>query len=240
MPIHVRAADGDVARAVLLPGNPDRAEHIAQTFFKDARRYTHYRRMDGYTGTFEGIPVSVQTTGMGCPSASIICEELSQLGARTFVRIGTCGAIQPHIGLGDFIVATAACPCNEVSEALTGVPRFAPAADFGLVRAAVDAAEKRGARVHTGVVGTMDLFYDPRTALYEALRENGVLALEMEASAVLTIASRPGHRGACLLTVSDLIETQTRAEADALQAGVDSMIAVALEAIVRSERALAG
>lgn len=232
MPTHIRASNGDVAPNVLLPGDPDRAQYIAETFFDGPERYTDYRRMEGYTGTYRGLRVSVQATGMGCPSAAIMVEELITLGARNLLRIGTCGTIQPSIELGDLIVVTGACALNGLTTALVGVEGFAPVANHELVSAAESAARVKAMRRHLGVVATMDLFYDPRLELVENLRKYGVLALEMEASAVLTLGSRPGLRAGCLLTVSDLIASKTRATPQAIRAGVDDMVEVALGALL--------
>lgn len=232
MPIHIRANKGDVAPHVLLPGDPDRAQYIAERFLEAPQRYTDYRRMDGYTGTYRGTRVSVQSTGMGCPSAAIMIEELVTLGAQNLLRIGTCGTIRDGIALGDLIVVTGACALNSSTTALVGVEGYAPVANYELVAAADVAARSRGIRRHMGIVATMDLFYDPREELVEKLGKYGVLALEMEASVVLTIGARPGLRGGCLLTVSDLIASLTRATPEAIRAGVDEMVEVALDSLL--------
>ncbi|HZF59847.1 MAG TPA: purine-nucleoside phosphorylase, partial [Rubrobacter sp.] len=140
-PVHVRAEPGDFAESVLLPGDPLRAQYIAENFFEDARLVTKERGMLGYTGTYKGEPVSVQATGMGCPSASIVTEELIQLGARNLLRVGTCGGYHRDLALGDLIVATAATPQDGTVSSLTqGVP-YAPAAHFDVVHADHHAAE---------------------------------------------------------------------------------------------------
>src|ERR671917_1633279 len=109
-PVHVRAEPGELAQSVLLPGDPRRAKYIAENFFEDAKLVTEERGMLGYTGAYKGAPVSVQATGMGCPSAAIVTEELVQLGAKNLLRVGTCGSYHPEMKLGDLVVATAAAP----------------------------------------------------------------------------------------------------------------------------------
>lgn len=232
-PVHVRAEPGDFAESVLLPGDPRRARYIAENFFDDPKLVTEERGMLGYTGTYGGKPVSVQTTGMGCPSASIVTEELVQLGARNLLRVGTCGGYHRDLRLGDLIVATAAAPQDGTVATLTrGVP-YAPAAHFDLVHAAHHAAEKAGTRTFTGPIVSSDLFYDPQedpAALWSNL---GVLAVEMEAAAIFTIAAMHGVRAGCLLTVSDTISTESivRIEDSALKDAVDNMMRLALDTL---------
>src|SRR6516165_609840 len=133
MPIHVRANPGDYAPAVLCPGDPRRAEYIARTFFDGARQVNDERGMLGFTGTFEGRPVSVQTSGMGCPSAAIVYEELVQLGATRIIRVGTCGGLQPNMSMADVVVALAATPFDHTALTYTGGEPHAPVADWRLV-----------------------------------------------------------------------------------------------------------
>ena len=231
-PVHVRAEPGDIAESVLMPGDPRRARYIAENFFDDARLVTEERGMLGYTGTYEGKPVSVQTTGMGCPSAAIVTTELIQLGARNLLRVGTCGGYHGDMQLGDLVVATAAVPQDGTVAAITqGVP-YAPAAHFDLVHAAHHAAERARRRTFVGPIVSADLFYDPEenpAALWNGL---GVLAVEMEAAAVFTLAAMEGVRAGCLLTVSDTIgEEIVRIEDSELQGAVDDMVTLALDTL---------
>src|ERR687884_1079217 len=160
-PIHVRAEPGDLAESVLLPGDPLRARYIAENFFDDAKLVTEERGMLGYTGTYKGEPVSVQATGMGCPSASIVAEELIQLGAKNLLRVGTCGAYNRELRLGDLVVATSATPSDGTVASITrGLP-YAPAAHFDIVHAAYHAGEGSGRRTFVGPIVSSDLFYDP-------------------------------------------------------------------------------
>ncbi|QYJ16805.1 Purine nucleoside phosphorylase DeoD-type [Rubrobacter xylanophilus DSM 9941] len=232
MPVHVRAKPGDFAESVLLPGDPLRAEYIARTFFENPQLVTRERGMLGYTGSYRGKPVSVQTTGMGCPSAAIVVEELIQLGARNLVRVGTCGGYHREMRLGDLVVATAAAPQDGTVSSLTrGVP-YAPAAHFDIVHAAHHAAERYGRRVFVGPVVSSDLFYDPVEDPAGLWGRLGVLAVEMEAAAIFTIAAMRGVRAGCLLTVSDTIgEEVVRISDEDLRAAVDDMVELALDTL---------
>lgn len=231
-PVHVRAEPGDFAENVLLPGDPRRARYIAENFFEDARLVTEERGMLGYTGTYSGKPVSVQTTGMGCPSAAIVTNELVQLGAKNLVRVGTCGGYHRDMQLGDLVVATAAVPQDGTVSAITGGVPYAPAAHFDLVHAAHHAAEAAGRRTFTGPIVSSDLFYDPEedpAALWNSL---GVLAVEMESAAIFTIAAMEGVRAGCLLTVSDTIGQEiVRISDDDLWKAVDNMVTLALDTL---------
>lgn len=232
-PVHVRAEPGDFAESVLLPGDPRRAKYIAENFFDDAWLVTEERGMLGYTGTYKGEPVSVQTTGMGCPSASIVTEELIQLGVKNLLRVGTCGGYHEELRLGDLIVATAAAPQDGTVSSITqGVP-YAPAAHFDLVHAAHHAAESAGTRTFMGPIVSSDLFYDPTEAPATLWSRLGVLAVEMEAAAIFTIAAMHGVRAGCLLTVSDTIGTDhvVRIEDSDLKNAVDSMMTLALDTL---------
>jgi DeoD family purine-nucleoside phosphorylase len=231
-PIHVRAEPGDFAESVLLPGDPLRAKYIAENFFEDAKLVTEERGMLGYTGTYKGEPVSVQATGMGCPSASIVAEEVIQLGAKNLLRVGTCGGYSEDLRLGDLIVATSATANDGTVSSLTrGVP-YAPAAHFDVVHAAYHAGEGAGRRTFVGPIVSSDLFYDPVEAPAKLWGDLGVLAVEMEASAIFTIAAMRGVRAGCLLTVSDTIGAETvRISDEELRGAVDNMMELALDTL---------
>ena len=228
-PIHIRAQPGDVARVVLLPGDPGRASRVAERL-DGARCYNEFRGLLGYTGHYGGTLVSVQTTGMGAPSAAIVVEELAKLGAKTAIRIGTCGGTRPDILPTDLIVATAACPLDGTTrQYLEGDP-YAPAATFRVVRALVDAAERAQARHHAGLVATEDALYAVTPDWAEAWAARGVLAQEMEASAVFTVAALRGLEAGCLLVASNSAGQHERLSDDTLLPAIDRMIEVALEA----------
>ena len=234
-PVHVRAEPGDFAESVLLPGDPRRAKYVAENFFEDAKLVTEERGMLGYTGTYEGEPVSIQATGMGCPSAAIVAEELVQLGAKNLLRIGTCGGYHQEMELGDLVIATAATAADGTVSSITrGLPH-APAAHFDVVHAAYHAAQKKRPerrRTFVGPVVTSDLFYDPEEKPATLWGNLGVLAVEMEAAAIFTVAAMSGIKAGCLLTVSNTIgEEDVRVCDEELQNAVDGMVALALDTL---------
>ncbi|HKF14808.1 MAG TPA: DeoD-type purine-nucleoside phosphorylase [Gaiellaceae bacterium] len=233
MPIHVRAEPGDYAEACLLPGDPLRAKHIAQTFFDDPVQRNAERGMLGYTGTFEGKPVSVQATGMGCPSAAIVFEELLQLGVKRLLRVGTCGGLQPDMQLGDLIVAVSAVASDRTVEKLVDFEPHTPTADFGLVHSAVHSAKELGKPVRVGPIVSSDLFYNPDPGQYERWSSRGVLAVEMEASVIFTLGALRNVQAGCLLTVSDVVVEGefVRISDEEMRAAVDQMTELALRTI---------
>jgi 5'-methylthioadenosine phosphorylase/purine-nucleoside phosphorylase len=236
MPIHVRAEPGDYAEACLLPGDPLRAKYIAETYLDNAVQRNAERGMLGYTGEFEGRPVSVQATGMGCPSAAIVAEELHQLGVKRMLRVGTCGGLQPDLQLGDLIVALSAIPADATARHLVGTDQHVPTASWELVHGAVHVAKDIGQSMRLGPIVSSDLFYNPDEGQYERWSSRGVLAVEMEAAVLFTLGPLRGFAAGCLLTVSDVVvegEFQ-RISDDELRAAVDRMTRVAL-ATVTSE-----
>jgi DeoD family purine-nucleoside phosphorylase len=234
MPIHLRAEPGDYAPAVLLPGDPLRAKRVATEFLDDARQVNGERGMLGFTGTYEGTPVSVQATGMGCPSAAIVIEELIQLGAERLIRIGTCGGLQPDLGLGETIIALSAVPGDATALRYTQGEPHAPTAHFGLTHGAIHAAKGLGIRPHVGAIASSDTFYDPDPGRHHRWAERGVLAVEMEAAVLFTIGALRGVKTACILTVSDLVtrEAPVRISDDDLAKGVERMTLLALAAAI--------
>jgi purine-nucleoside phosphorylase len=230
---HISAQPGDFAEAILLPGDPLRAAHIAEAFLTDATEVTAVRNMLGFTGTYGDMPVSVMGTGMGMPSASIyITELIREYGCQRLVRVGSCGGISTDVALRSVIVATGACTDSAVNRLRYGGWDYAPAADFGLARAAVDAAEGAGIEVHAGVVHSSDSFYNPVDTALEIWQKMNVLAVEMEASALYTIAAQERVRALTVLTVSDHLVTSAETSADERQTTFDDMVRVALDALV--------
>jgi purine-nucleoside phosphorylase len=240
--IHLRAEIGDYAPLVLLPGDPNRATRIASMFdggLEKARKVNDNRGMFGYTGTYQGKPVSVQTTGMGTPSFSIVVEELLRLGAKRLIRVGTCGGIGRGIRTSDLVVATSAAPLDGATTTYLHGDRYAPTADFGLTRALVDAAERKGVKAAVGQIATVDVFYNPDEDYVTKWRSRGILAFEMEAAALFYLAARAASAGddvkaACILTVSDVLSEEETSEGtylfEDLDTATDRMIEVALEA----------
>jgi DeoD family purine-nucleoside phosphorylase len=234
VPIHLRADKGDYAPAVLLPGDPLREKRIAEEFLDGAEQVNGERGMLGYTGTFDGRPVSVQSTGMGCPSAAIVIEELIQLGSTRLIRVGTCGGLQPDLALGDLVVALSAVPGDATALRFTGGEAHAPTAHFGVTHGLIHAAKGLDLRPHVGPIASSDTFYDPDPDRHKRWAARGVLAVEMEAAVLFTIAALRGVEAACLLTVSDLIhgEEFVRISDAELAAAVARMTRLALRAAV--------
>jgi purine-nucleoside phosphorylase len=234
--IHLRAEEGDYAPLVLLPGDPNRARRISERFDAGSTRQVNdHRGLFGFTGTFNGSPVSVQTSGMGTPSLSIVVEELLRLGATRLIRVGTCGGIVAGLKTGDLVIATAACPVDGATTTYLHGEAYAPAADFALTRALVDAAAAAGIAVRTGLVASVDVFYNTDDDYARRWRDRGVLAFEMEASALFFLAARAGVQAACALTVSDVLSEEITTEEsylplEELDRAIDRMIDVALHA----------
>ena len=232
MPIHVRAEPGDYAEAVLLPGDPLRAKYIAETYLDDVVQTNSERGMLGFRGTWEGKPVSVQATGMGCPSAAIVIEELVMLGCKRLLRVGTCGGLQPHHALGDMIVAISRGAAGRHGRHVRARAAL-PDRRLGARPRAVHAAKELGQPMHVGPVVSSDVFYNPDGGQYQRWSDRGVLAVEMEAAILFTLgALRKVHAG-CLLTVSDIVVEGEfkRISDDELRAAVDRMTRVALATV---------
>ena len=234
--IHLRAEEGDYAPLVLLPGDPNRARRIAERFDEGSMRTVNeHRGLFGFTGTYHGTPVSMQTSGMGTPSLAIVVEELLRLGATRLMRVGTCGGIARGLRTGDLVIATASCPVDGTTATYLHGEAYAPAADFGLTRALVDAAARAGVEARTGLVASVDVFYNTDADYAQRWRERGVLAFEMEASALFFLAARAGVQAGCALTVSDVLSEDVTTEEtylplDELDRAIDRMIEIALEA----------
>jgi purine-nucleoside phosphorylase len=250
--IHLHAEPGDYARTVLLPGDPNRATRIAARFdggLEASRLVTEHRGLLGYTGTLDGVPVSVQTTMMGAPTTSIVVEELLMLGAETFIRVGTTGGF-PGTQIGDAVVALAAAANTGVGTVLGGGEATAPTADLEVVLALRDAARAEGLTTHVGPIVTGDYFYDPTPGGSGRWGRRGYLSAEMEAAALFLICMRERAKGrpvraGAILTVSDVIrdpsaeaEGKTGHEAwfrppeDEVTRRVDLTIGAALKAAV--------
>jgi purine-nucleoside phosphorylase len=230
MPIHIRAEPGEYAEACLLPGDPLRAKYIAETYFDDIQQRNSERGLLGYSGTFDGKPVAVQGTGMGCPGATIVFEELIQLGVKKLVRVGTCGGLQAHHGLGDLIVALSAVADDRTADHLVGGEPHCPTASWELIHGAVHAAKQMEQPMHVGPIVSSDVFYNPDGGQYERWSRRGVLAVEMEAAVLFTLgALRSVHAGA-LLTVSDVVVEGefVRISDEEMKAAVDQMTELAL------------
>jgi purine-nucleoside phosphorylase len=210
--IHLHAEPGDYAPVILLPGDPNRATRIAARFdggLEACRLVNQHRGLLGYTGTVDGVPVSVQTTMMGTPTTSIVMEELLNLGVMTFIRVGTTGGFPP-LGIGDAVVALSAVGATGIGGVLGGGEPTSPTADWDVAQALVDAGRAKGLVVHAGPVVTSDVFYDPHPDGVARWGRRGYLSVEMETAAVYLLAMRERAKGrpvraGSILTVSDII-----------------------------------
>ncbi len=234
MSTHIGAKPGEIAPRVLLPGDPLRAQWIAETYLDDAKCYSTVRNMLGFTGTYQGVPVSVQGSGMGMPSASIYTHELlAEYGVRTLIRVGSCGALTDDLALRDVIAANGAATDSAMNRVrFDGLVEYAPVADFTLLRTAVDVAAGSGITMHVGPVLAADAFYTDRPDLYDRLAQYGVLAVEMESAALYTIAARFRARALTILTVSDHIKAGTHTSATEREQTFSDMVRIALGTVV--------
>jgi purine-nucleoside phosphorylase len=214
-----------------MPGDPLRAKWIAETFLDDPRCYTEVRGMLGFTGTWHGTPVSVQGSGMGQPSLAIYAQELfREYDVRSIVRVGSCGALVESLAVRDIVIASGACTDSSMNRVTFDGLDYAPVADFGLLRAAVEAAEHRGTDVRVGLVFSSDSFYASRPELTGRMVDYGVLAIEMEASALYTIAAQHDRRALAVCTVSDHIVTGEQTSAAEREQTFGEMVEIALAA----------
>ena len=235
MSIHIGAEPGQIAPYVLLPGDPLRARWIAETFLEGATCYSEVRGMYGYTGTYRGERVSVQGSGMGLPSLSIYVTELfAEYDVRSIVRVGSCGALTEGLALRDLVIASGACTDSSMNRIRFEGLDYAPVADFDLLRAAHDAYTARDLQVaaKVGLIFSGDTFYSPRPELTRRMADYGVLAVEMEASALYTLAAEFGRRALAVCTVSDHIVTGEQTTAQERQETFTDMVGIALDAML--------
>jgi len=231
---HISADKGAFAEAILLPGDPLRAKHIAENFLDGAELVTSVRNMLGYTGTYRGNRVSVMGTGMGIPSASIYATELiTEYDVKRLVRVGSCGAVSTNVAVRDVVVATGACTDSMVNRTRYAGWDFSAIADFGLARASVDVAEESGYDVRVGNVHSADLFYNPTPDAFDVMEAMGVLAVEMEAAGLYGVAAEKGARALAICTVSDHIRTGEATTSGERQSTFDDMVKIALDALER-------
>jgi len=233
MSTHIGAQPGQIAPTVLLPGDPLRAKWIAETFLEDATCYTEVRGMYGFTGTWNGKPVSVQGSGMGQPSMAIYVNELfTEYDVRQIIRVGSCGALTTEVAVRDVVIASGACTDSSMNRHRFLGLDYAPVADFGLLRdAAAAAAARPDVTSHVGLIYSSDSFYNPRAAeLSKPLVDHGVLAIEMEASALYTLAASYGRKALAICTVSDHIITGEETTSAEREQTFGVMVEIALAA----------
>lgn len=231
MTIHIGAKEGEIAETVLMPGDPLRAKWAAETFLENAKCVNETRGMLGYTGEWNGQRVTIQGSGMGMPSLSIYANELIRdYGAKTLIRIGSCGAMQESVGIRDVVVAMTASAMSTPSRGFFRELQYAPCADYGLLEKAVAAARAKRVKTHVGGIYSADVFYDERPDLNEQMTRHGVLAVEMEAAELYTVAARYGARALAVLTVSDHLLTHEALPSDQRERSFGEMVEIALEA----------
>lgn len=231
MSFHIEAKQGEIAEFVLLPGDPLRAKYISEKFLENSICYNKVRGMYGYTGYYKGKKISVQGTGMGIPSISIYVNELiNDYGANTLLRLGTCGAANPKINPGDIVFALAASSNSSLNNIFFEGASFAPCADFDLLRKAWEIANNKNINAFAGNVLTSDIFYNVDNEKYwEKWAKYGILALEMEAAGLYTIAARYNAKALALLTVSDSCFVQNQLDSLQKEKNLNDMIEIALE-----------
>jgi len=229
---HISAEKGEFAPSILLPGDPLRAKYIAETFLEDSVEVNAVRNMLGYTGSYQGIPVSVMGTGMGIPSASIYATELiTEYGVERMIRVGSCGGVLSSVKIRDVVLAIGACTDSGVNRVRYGGDDFAATADYWLLRAAEQAATAKGVEVKVGNVHSADLFYNPDAAAFDRMEAMGVLAVEMEAAGLYGVVAEKGGRALTIATVSDHIRTGESTSSDERQETFNEMVEIALETV---------
>lgn len=231
MTIHIGAQPGDIAETVLLPGDPLRAKWAAETFLESPKLINEVRGMLGYTGTWKGQPVTIHGSGMGMPSLSIYANELIRdYGAKTLIRIGSCGGMQEKVNVRDVILAMSASSISTPSTGIFKELNFAPCADWSLLKAAEQAAEMKEIPTHVGGIYSADVFYDERPDLNEQMTRHGILGVEMEAAELYNLAARYGVRALAVLTVSDHLLTGEALPSEDRERSFGDMVEIALEA----------
>jgi purine-nucleoside phosphorylase len=233
MSTHIAAKPGEIAESILLPGDPLRAQFIAENYLENSRQYTGVRNMFGFTGTYKGKPVSVQGTGMGIPSISIYIHELFRdYGVKRAIRIGTAGAIQKNLKLRDLVLAMSASTDSAVNTRRFNGLSYAPTANWNLLKTAWDAAKAKGMDVSVGNVISADLFYTDDPDEWKLWAAFGTLAVEMETAELFTVAAKFGRAALSILTISDQLVTGEQTTAEERQTAFTRMMEVALETAI--------
>lgn len=232
MSVHIGAKKGAIAESVLLPGDPLRAKWIAETFLTDVVCYNEVRGMYGYTGYYNGRRVSVQGTGMGVPSTLIYTTELIQeYGVKNLIRVGSAGSYRKDVEVRDIVLAMAASSNSAVNQQRFQGADYAPTANFGLFKKAMEVADKKGIAVKAGNVLTSDVFYADNFEDYKLWADYGVLCVEMETAGLYTVAAKYNVNALTILTISDSLVTGERTTAKERESSFEEMIQIALEII---------
>jgi len=230
---HIDATPQDFAKTVLMPGDPLRSKFIAENFLQNAKLINNVRGVQGYTGTYKGTPVSVMASGMGMPSMGIYSYELFNFfEVENIIRIGSCGALSENVDIRDIVLGMGACTNSNFASQYNINGSFAPICDYSLMKSAVDACQKTGARYHVGNLVSTDTFYSADKALNEGFAKMGVLAAEMEAAALYMTAAQSHKHALAICTVSDHIITGKSTSASERQTSFTQMMEIALETAV--------
>ncbi|AZS13889.1 purine-nucleoside phosphorylase [Paenibacillus lutimineralis] len=233
MSVHIGAKQGEIAETILLPGDPLRAKFIAETYFENISCYNEVRGMLGFTGTYKGKRISVQGTGMGIPTTSIYVNELiSEYGVKNLFRVGTCGAMQEHVHVRDVVLAQASCTDSSMNRHVFGGYDFSPIASFPLLKGAYDNGIAKGLNLHVGNIFSSDMFYRDDKSIVQKLMDYGVLAVEMETTALYSLAAKFGVNALTILTVSDHLLTGEETTSQERQTTFHDMMEVALETAI--------
>ena len=230
---HISASAGDYAKTVLMPGDPLRAKFVAENYLDNAKEVTNVRSMLGYTGTYKGHPVSVQGSGMGIPSIQIYATELyNHYGVENIIRIGSCGALQDDIALGDVVIAIGAGTDSMVNRHRFKGYDLAATSDYGLLRAVVDSAEKLGKTPRVGTIFSTDFFYSVDTEQVALLEKYQFAAIEMEAAGLYGLAAELGKKALAVCTVSDHLKKNQQMTPEERQLSFDEMFTIVLDAAI--------
>ncbi|MBR9858603.1 MAG: purine-nucleoside phosphorylase [Gammaproteobacteria bacterium] len=233
---HINAERGDFADTVLMPGDPLRAQYIADTFLSDVRQVNQVRNMLGFTGSYKGRAISVMGHGMGIPSVSIYAKELiTEFGVNTLIRVGSCGAVRDDVALRDVVIGLSASTDSKVNRVRFMDHDFAATADFELVSRAVAATRACQVPVKVGNLFSADLFYSPQPELFELMKRYGIVGVEMEAAGLYGVAAEYGAKALTICTVSDHILRHEALSADERQSSFNEMMEVALESVLLGE-----
>lgn len=233
MSTHIGAKKGEIAETVLLPGDPLRAKFIADTFLEDVTCYNEVRGMYGFTGTYKGKRISVQGTGMGVPSISIYSTELiTAYGVKNLMRVGTAGSMQEDVKVRDIVLAMSSCTDSSVNKNRFDGMDYAPTASFNLLKTAYDKAVEHNITPKVGTIFTSDNFYNDKKDAWKRWADYGCLAIEMETSALYTIASKFKVNALTILTISDSMVTGEETTAEERQTTFTDMMKIALDTAV--------
>ncbi|MFS1562771.1 MAG: purine-nucleoside phosphorylase [Candidatus Arsenophonus phytopathogenicus] len=230
---HINAELGDFAEVMLMPGDPLRAKHIAENYLTDSRQVNDVRGMLGFTGNYQGRSISVMGHGMGIPSCSIYMKELiTDFGVKTIMRVGSCGAISHQVKLRDIIIGLGACTDSKVNRLKFDGNDFAAIADYQLVHNAITAAKAKNLNVLVDNIFSTDLFYTPKTQVFDKIEKYGILGVEMEAAGMYSIAAEYGVKALTICTVSDHIRRGEKTTSAERQTTFNEMVEIALESVL--------